>query len=162
MLTMTRSTVLLAAAQASPAPPRTRSHSPRPEAPPRRTLDALTGLSIVLPCLNEEANVATAIQEALIVGGMCALQHEGIVVDDGSSDGTARVVSAIAERNPRVRLVVHARNRGCGAAVSSGIDTARITGVRLTDADIQFDLLELQRFLVPALDADLIIGRRVE
>jgi glycosyltransferase involved in cell wall biosynthesis len=126
-----------------------------------RAPHALPSLSIVLPCFDEAANVAAAVAAAEVVGARCAAEYEVIVVDDGSHDETAAIVAGLVERNRRVRLLVHAHNRGYGDAMRSGIAAASMDWVFLTDADLQFDLGELEDFLPQAGRADLIAGRRV-
>jgi len=81
----------------------------------------LPGISIVLPCLDEEGNVVGAVHDALAACDRYAAAGEVIVVDDGSTDGTRALATALVERHPRVRLVVHSANRGYGAALRSGI-----------------------------------------
>jgi dolichol-phosphate mannosyltransferase len=83
----------------------------------------LPGLSIVLPCFNEEANVFQAVCEALVAAQRVTDRYEVIVVDDGSSDETARVASLLALGDRRVRFVAHVENRGYGTALRSGIDS---------------------------------------
>jgi glycosyltransferase involved in cell wall biosynthesis len=126
-----------------------------------RSPHALSSLSIVLPCFDEAANVAAAVAAAELVGARCAAQYEVIVVDDGSRDETASIVAGLVERNRRVRLLVHAHNRGYGDAVRSGIAAAAMDWVFLTDADLQFDLGELEEFLPRTGSADLVTGRRI-
>jgi glycosyltransferase involved in cell wall biosynthesis len=121
----------------------------------------LSGVSIVLPCFNEADNVADAVRAATIAGAACAVEHEVIVVDDGSSDATSEITAALAEADHRVRLVVHPSNRGYGAALRSGVRAAHMPWVLLTDADLQFDLGELEDFLPLASEADLIHGWRI-
>jgi Glycosyl transferase family 2 len=120
---------------------------------------ALSSLSIVLPCFNEEANVADAIRNAAAAAALTSEKYEIIVVDDGSTDNTAAVAARFA--GDRVRLVVHARNRGYGEAVRSGIAAAQMAWVLLTDADLQFDLRELDDFVPLATSADVLWGRRI-
>jgi glycosyltransferase involved in cell wall biosynthesis len=122
---------------------------------------ALASLSIVLPCLNEEANVADAIRNAASAASMTARDYEIIVVDDGSADGTAAIAVRFGEADSRVRLVVHAHNRGYGDAVRSGIAAARMEWVLLTDADLQFDLRELADFVPVTRSADVVWGWRI-
>jgi glycosyltransferase involved in cell wall biosynthesis len=128
----------------------------------------LPGIAIVLPCLDEEDNVAAAVSAATRAGERVASACEVIVVDDGSADATAAIAARLALLDRHVRLVRHERNRGYGAAVRTGIATARQPWVFLTDADLQFDLAELDRFAVAALGGggapqrpDLVIGWRV-
>src|SRR5439155_14717011 len=87
--------------------------------------------------------------------------YEVIVVDDGSSDDTAEVAARFARVDERVRLHVHTHNRGYGAALRTGIRAARLPWILLTDADLQFDLRELEDFLPLAPDADLLLGWRI-
>jgi glycosyltransferase involved in cell wall biosynthesis len=123
--------------------------------------DKLPGLTIVLPCLDEAENLADAVRCATDAGERCALEHEIVVVDDGSTDATTSLAAALATRNPRVRLVVHAENRGYGEALRSGVAAARMPWVLLTDADLQYDLTDLAGFLAAAHDAELVVGRRI-
>jgi glycosyltransferase involved in cell wall biosynthesis len=122
---------------------------------------ALPGLTIVLPCFNEADNVADAIRYATAAAERCAAEHEIVVVDDGSDDDTALLAAHIAERDRRVRVVVHTRNRGYVDAVRSGIAAARMPWVLLTDGDLQFDLAELEDFLPAAVSADILVGWRI-
>ena len=126
-----------------------------------RLPNALAGLTIVLPCFDEADNVADAIRYATAAAEACATEHEIIVVDDGSSDATALIAAQLAERDRRVRVIVHTRNRGYGDAVRTGIAAARMPWVLLTDADLQFDLSELEDFLPVAPRADIIVGWRI-
>jgi glycosyltransferase involved in cell wall biosynthesis len=128
---------------------------------PQRLPNALPGLTVVLPCFNEADNVADAIRGATAAAERCALTHQIVVVDDGSSDETATIAGALAARDSRVHVVVHARNQGYGDAVRSGIAAATQPWVLLTDADLQFDLDELEGFLPLADGADVVMGWRI-
>jgi glycosyltransferase involved in cell wall biosynthesis len=132
------------------------------EARPAAPAAPLPSLSIVLPCFDEAPNVAAAVAEARAAAARFAARHEVIVVDDGSSDGTRKIAMALAAADPGVRLIVHERNRGYGAAVRSGIAASRSAWVLLTDGDLQFDLAELERFLEPAAGHDLVAGYRLD
>jgi glycosyltransferase involved in cell wall biosynthesis len=129
-----------------------------PSAPPLAA--PLEGVSVVLPCLDEADNVAEAVRLASLAGRRAAWAYEVIVVDDGSTDGTFAVASALAARDPAVRVVVHGRNLGYGAALRTGIAVARQPWILLTDADGQFDLTQLDEFLPFAEDHDLLVGHR--
>jgi glycosyltransferase involved in cell wall biosynthesis len=121
----------------------------------------LSGLTIVLPCFNEEQNLRDAVRFATAAAERCARIHEIVIVDDGSSDETVAVASELVLRDPRVRLVVHAVNRGYGPALRSGIAAARMPWVLLIDADLQFVFAELEDFLALAQSADLVVGWRI-
>ena len=120
----------------------------------------LPGLTIVLPCLDEAENLVDAVRAATAAGERCAERHEVVIVDDGSRDATTGVAAALAGADPRVRLVVHAHNRGYGEALRSGIAATTLPWVLLTDADLQYDLGDLAGFLPLAAHADLLVGRR--
>jgi glycosyltransferase involved in cell wall biosynthesis len=126
-----------------------------------RSPQAVAGLSIVLPCLDEAENIADAIRSATRAATRCAVAHEILVVDDGSSDDTATIASAFARNDRRIRLIVHPHNLGYGAALRSGIAAASMPWILLTDADLQFDLRELEDFLPATRGADLVLGWRI-
>jgi glycosyltransferase involved in cell wall biosynthesis len=124
-------------------------------------VSTLPGLSIVLPCFNEEANLSQAVHQALAAAQRVSTRYEVIVVDDGSGDETAKLAALIAMRDRRVRLVTHSENRGYGTALRSGIGAARMSWVLLTDADLQFDLGQVEDFLPYVDEYDLIVGQRL-
>jgi glycosyltransferase involved in cell wall biosynthesis len=136
--------------------------APLSSAVPRRPVAArLPGLSVVLPCLDEEDNVAGAVDEATVAAELVADAHEILVVDDGSHDRTRARAAALATADPRVRVLAHDRNRGYGAAMRTGLGAARLPWVLLTDADLQFDLTELRDFLTLVPEHDLLMGYRI-
>src|SRR5262245_51729601 len=105
-----------------PAVPITPGSSLRPRqlaSPRSRHADALPGLTIVLPWFNEAENLAETLRTACAAGARCAHQYEVVVVDDGSGDETWEIADDFAEASPRIRLVMHARHLGYGAALRS-------------------------------------------
>ncbi|HVK18556.1 MAG TPA: glycosyltransferase family 2 protein [Fimbriiglobus sp.] len=115
-------------------------------------MDAIpVGLSLVIPAYNEAAVIETAVRETDDALGRLFVEYEVVVVDDGSRDGTGEVVERLAGEYPRLRLVRHPVNRGYGAALRSGFEAAAFGLVAFTDADCQFDLLDLGR-MVPLTD----------
>jgi glycosyltransferase involved in cell wall biosynthesis len=100
------------------------------------------------------------VEEVVRTIGPLAAEWEVVVVDDGSRDATAAAVSAIEARDPRVRLVRHEKNRGYGAAVWTGLTSARKSVVFFTDSDRQFDIAEIRGLLERLPGADLVVGIR--
>ena len=96
-------------------------------------------ISIILPTYNRAAFIGEAI--ASIRAQSCG-DWELIVVDDGSTDGTAAVLEGLKQRFPRLRVVVFERNGGYGKALSAAIDATSGQYVATIDSDGQFDLSE--------------------
>ena len=119
-------------------------------------------VSLVLPAFNEVENLAEAVEQARAPLSQIAPAWEIVVVDDGSTDGTADLAQEIAAQDVRVRLVRHPINRGLGAAIRSGFDAARGDLLLYCDADLPFDmsaLAEAHRIL-RRTGADLVTGFR--
>jgi glycosyltransferase involved in cell wall biosynthesis len=133
----------------------------RPDVDPRGRPLRLSGLTIVLPCFNEAAKLPDAVRLATDAAERCALKHEIVVVDDGSSDETATVATELVIRDARARLLIHPHNRGYGQALRSGIADARSPWMLLIDADLQFVFGELEDFLALTPSADLVVGWRI-
>lgn len=123
---------------------------------------ASTSLSLVMPAFNEEAGIAEAVAEAheSLVG--LGYEFEIIVVDDGSRDRTAQLVSELGESLTQVRLVRHVVNKGYGAALRSGFEAARFDLVAFTDADAQFFLEDLDDLVVLARECPVAVGFRAD
>jgi dolichol-phosphate mannosyltransferase len=118
-------------------------------------------LSLIIPAYNEEAVIARAVAEADTALAGLARSYEILVVDDGSSDGTAEAVAEAARDRPHVRLLRHPTNRGYGAALRTGFEAARFDRVAFTDADCQFHLDDLA-LLVPCTErVPVAVGYRV-
>jgi phenylacetate-CoA ligase len=108
-------------------------------------------LSVIVPCLNEELNIPELTQRVLRTFEVGGLRGEIVLVDDGSKDGTARVIRAMMEAHPgEVAGVFHPRNLGIAEGWKSGVRAARGKLVAVIDADLQYqpeDLLRLRREL---------------
>jgi dolichol-phosphate mannosyltransferase len=119
-------------------------------------------LSLVIPAYNEAAGIRQAVAEAEEALARLAGDYEILVVDDGSTDGTASLVAGAAGANPRVRLLRHPGNRGYGAALRTGFGAARFDRVAFTDADCQFHLDDLAPLLDLADRHAVAVGYRVD
>lgn len=117
-------------------------------------------LSLCLPAFNEQDNITATLRSARAILPHYVSGFEIVVVDDGSRDETARRVSAVAQNDPRVRLVRHSGNRGYGAAVTSGLQAATGDLVMFTDSDGQFNFLDVAHLLVHLGNNDLVAGFR--
>jgi glycosyltransferase involved in cell wall biosynthesis len=117
----------------------------------------LPGISVVLPALNEQGNVARAVERARAAAALYADQVEVIVVDDGSRDATADEA-----RQAGARVVSHETNRGYGAALRSGFAASTLAWIFQMDCDNQFDPRELSKLVPLSREAQVVVGRRVD
>jgi len=120
----------------------------------------MPSLTVCLPAWNEAENIGPMIDEVREKVGPLVDDLEIVVVSDGSTDATPDIVREVSQKDPRVRLVEHAANEGYGAAVRDAIWASTKELAFSTDADRQFDVGELARFLPRLEDADLVIGYR--
>src|SRR5262245_55525653 len=107
-------------------------------------------LSIFLPTYNEEKNIPETIERAVAVVEHSPFirDYEIIIVNDGSTDRTPKLAGELRARFKKLRLISHERNMGYGVALRTGIAAAKMEYVFFTDADLQFDLVELQHLLL--------------
>lgn len=118
-------------------------------------------LSVVIPAFDEEQRIGRTLQATTEFLRARAAPYEVIVVDDGSADGTAAIVSAHAQADPCVRLLRLERNQGKGAAVRAGVRASVGQRVLFMDADLATPLGELLRLEAALADgADVAIGSR--
>lgn len=122
--------------------------------------EPLSSLTVFVPAYNEEANISLIIEDVLKYVPALAKKWELIIVNDGSTDQTARIVRTYSERHAQVKLVNHAHNRGYGAAVKTGLRSARYDWIFFTDSDRQFRFEELATFISHRESADFVIGYR--
>ena len=94
-------------------------------------------LSLVVPCYNEAAGLASFWARASDALDALGVPAEAVFVDDGSRDATFAVLSALAARDPRVRVVALSRNFGKEVALAAGLDHAAGDAVVPIDADLQ-------------------------
>jgi dolichol-phosphate mannosyltransferase len=94
-------------------------------------------LTVVLPVYNEEALLPELHRRLLVALGSLALGFEILYVDDGSSDRSLGILSAIARDDARVGVLSLSRNFGHQLALTAGLDHARGAAVVLMDSDLQ-------------------------
>jgi len=118
-------------------------------------------ISVIVPVYNEEESIRGLYSELRGVIDREPWDAEIIMVDDGSIDQSAEIISEIAEDDPRVRLVAFARNFGQTAAILAGIDHAQGDVLVPMDADLQNDPNDIPR-LIERIDQgfDVVSGWR--
>jgi glycosyltransferase involved in cell wall biosynthesis len=116
----------------------------------------IEAVTVVIPAYNEERGVGPVVRAVRGVLDEAGIRSEIIVVDDGSSDRTAEVAHAAGARVLRQRS-----NRGYGAALKTGIASARHDVVAITDADGTYPCEALPELLAALDHADMVVGARI-
>ena len=118
-------------------------------------------LSIVVPLFNEAGTIQELHRRLTAVLFMIDVPSEIVYVDDGSSDGTTEALTAIADRDPRARLIPLARNYGQTAALAAGFDAAAGDVIVAMDGDLQHEPEEIPKLLAKLHEGfDIVSGWR--
>ncbi len=115
-------------------------------------------LTVLIPVFNEQGTIAEILRRVRQVD--VGLNLEIIVIDDGSSDGTSKILRALEDST--VRVVLHGKNQGKGAALRTGLSHARGDLVIIQDADLEYDPEDWPALLAPILKgkASVVYGSR--
>jgi glycosyltransferase involved in cell wall biosynthesis len=119
-------------------------------------------ISAFFPCYNDEPTIAGLVREADTQLRCATTDYEIIVVNDGSRDGSARVLADLAEEMPQLKVITHEVNRGYGGALRSGFAAATKELVFYTDGDGQYDVKEIPIMLALLVDdTDFVNGMKM-
>ncbi|HVT89567.1 MAG TPA: glycosyltransferase family 2 protein [Tepidisphaeraceae bacterium] len=125
-------------------------------------MDESPYLSLVIPAYNEQENVPTLLQRVEASLNRIGKPFEVLIIDDGSTDDTPRLLNEAAKKSPWLRILRMQQNSGQSAAFEAGFEAARGQIIATIDADLQNDPEEIPR-LLPMLDeqkVDMITGWR--
>jgi glycosyltransferase involved in cell wall biosynthesis len=124
----------------------------------------MTMLSIIIPAFNEENTIIHILDKVIEVNLINNLEKEIIIVDDFSSDNTAKLILEYSNKKPEIILNLHRQlvNQGKGAAIQQGIKLATGDYVVVQDADLEYDPEDLNLLLKPLIEgrADVVYGSR--
>ncbi len=109
-----------------------------------------TQLSVIIPVYNECRTVGLLLDRVLA----SPVDLDVVLVDDGSTDGTANVLENY-ENHPRVQILSHTVNRGKGAAIRTGITHARGEFILIQDADLEYNPDDYAALLAPFSDSNV-------
>jgi len=119
-------------------------------------------LSFVYPIHNEMANLPRLLPETRRIAEGLVTDYEVLLVDDGSTDGSGPYIDRLAAEHPEVRALHHRRNRGLGAAITTGLRHATKPLVLYMDSDFPVGVAEARAALAAMpLEVDLLIGYRI-
>jgi dolichol-phosphate mannosyltransferase len=122
------------------------------------TSSSTPAVSLIVPVYDEEENIDPL--HAAIVTAMGDRAFEVLYVNDGSRDASARQLDALADRDPRARVLHFGRNYGQTAALTAGIRHARAPVLVTLDADLQNDPADIPAMLDRLTDCDVVCGWR--
>jgi len=114
-------------------------------------------LSIVMPALNEERAIHSAVRSTLAAFDDLDVAGEVIVIDDGSTDSTGMIVADESARDARVRMVRHESPQGVGASFWDGVRHARGEFVCMLPGDNENDPVEIIRYLELMDHVDIVV-----
>src|SRR3954469_20021672 len=124
--------------------------------------DTPAGLSVFFPAYNDSGTIASMVIRADAAAAELTPDYEVIIVNDGSEDATAAIADELARKYPRVRVVHHAKNRGYGGAIQTGIRAATKDLIFYTDGDAQYDPAELKQLWAEMADGvDIVNGYKI-
>lgn len=114
-------------------------------------------LSVIIPVYNEVESIQTILKRVQNT----KLAHEILVVDDGSKDGTCDILKKLDGKRG-VRVILHEKNQGKGAAVRTGMSAAKGDVLLIQDADLEYDPRDYPELIKPIQEslADVVYGSR--
>ena len=118
----------------------------------------MPSLSIVIPAYNESENIIDTLDNVAKALEPLPFRHEILVIDDGSTDATAALVTSNLNRFPAVRLLVNERNRGFGWSYRRGVDAASLDHIVMVHGDNAWGHETLHEFFSHVGEADIIVG----
>jgi glycosyltransferase involved in cell wall biosynthesis len=140
----------------------TRLDEQSPVTEPLLSAQARRDFAVVVPAYNEVENVADLVRELRATFERHGLEGEVILVDDGSTDGTADAAQSAAAQWPRLRVIRHRRNFGKTEAMLTAAEATEARWLVLFDADLQHRPDEIPRFLQKLDEGwDIVTGRKI-
>lgn len=119
-------------------------------------------LSIIIPAFNEEKTVAEIIARVK-KQEVPGVEKEIVVVNDGSSDKTPKILDDIGKKDKSIKIIHHPKNKGKGAAVKTGIENSTGEYIIIQDADLEYDPKDIPKLIAPVLEgkAKVVYGTRL-
>jgi glycosyltransferase involved in cell wall biosynthesis len=115
-------------------------------------------ISIIIPIYNEKNSIAETVNDIFYCLSKSNLIFEIILVDDGSTDGSSKIINQI--KIPNIKKIIHSNNRGYGAALKSGIKVAKNEIIVITDADGSYPNKKIPELVEEIKYCDMVVGAR--
>ncbi len=117
-------------------------------------------LTMVIPALNEEENIAPTVEEILPIARKTLDSFEMILINDGSDDKTGEIMEGFGRDNPEIRVIHHPQRKGFGASYLEGISLAKMEYVSSIPGDHVVDKITWEAYFSAIGQADLVVGVR--
>ena len=116
-------------------------------------------VSIIIPCFNEEKTISLIIDKIYMQEKII---KEVIIVNDGSTDNTSKILMELKEKYRDIILINHENNKGKGSALKTGFSNATGDLILIQDADLEYDPSDYSKLIVPFIktDAQIVYGSR--
>ena len=131
-----------------------------PDLPVRKPPTRFAGVTVIVPCYNEEGIIADTMRQLSTVLESTNRPFEVIVVDDGSSDGSSRELEACGDVRG-LRVLHNSTNRGYGFSLKRAVRDAKYEIIAITDADGTYPNARLSELIDLIEDADMVVGARI-
>ncbi len=120
-------------------------------------------LSIIIPAFNEENTIGLILEKVNKVT-LKNIEKEIIIVNDGSTDDTEKIIKESIRNKEKIRLIAHKKNQGKGSAVKTGLNLATGDYILIQDADLEYDPQQYKKLLIPILEnkAKVVYGTRLK
>ncbi len=126
-------------------------------------MEQINKLTVIIPVYNEESTIYRVLLKVDSISLTGNIKKELIVVNDGSTDGTAEKIREFMDRYPgKIHLIDEKKNKGKGASIRKGIEKADGEFMIVQDADLEYDPEEYNLLLKPVVEghADVVYGSR--
>lgn len=129
----------------------------------------MKGITIFYPMHNEEQYIRRAVEAAKeVVNRMVKDEaiddYEILIIDDASTDSTGKIADELSASDQRIKAIHHTSNRGLGGSIKTGFNNAKMDFILYSDADLPFDMMELQKAyrLMCYYEADIVSAFRFD
>jgi glycosyltransferase involved in cell wall biosynthesis len=121
-------------------------------------MNHVRSLSVIIPAYCEAENILDTLENVTTALAPLEIEHEILVIDDGSTDGTGAIVTANLHRVPHLQLLVNDRNRGFGWTYQRGVEVARLDHIVMVHGDNAWGAATLRDLFSRVGEADIIVG----